>query len=219
MTPIELLKSTEQAVASTEMIKAHEDLKVLRVQQKALQTKAEQDQETLSNLESRQRLQEGDVERMRQREEVVNKVKMLEKSRPSVIYQNAVKKTKELGVIKRANLQEFKALEEEVEPVLADMKSKQSYQNKVEAVVRQRRDALVGAERSADSIDRGFNELQTQSTAVDVNVEKLKQKHKERRQQQLKEEGKLRELKIQQQNPPPDVDAAAANELMVRHIR
>ena len=215
MTPIELLKSTQRAVASQEMIDMHEALKSFRGKQKTLQAHMKTEQDTLTNLESRQRLQEADVERLREREEIVKRVDMLQLARPSVHYHVAKDKFEESKTARKQMQREYTQLQEEVEPALRALKAKELYHKKVNEVVKERRSAISSAERVADDIDQAFKKLNDEHTAIDKAKENEKTKMKEKKQSQLKLEGRLRELRIQLNHKPQEVDTAAYNEKMV----
>ena len=139
MTPVELLKSTERAVASERMIQVHEELKKLRREEKTVQTAVNSDRDTLDNLLGRQRLQEADVARMREREEIVKRVGLLETARSTVEYRNIRNQHRASKDKTKAAQDEFNALAAETEPTLEAANVKQRYRNQVDAVVRDRR--------------------------------------------------------------------------------
>ena len=211
MTPVELLRSTQRAVASQEMIDMHEDLKELRREQKNLQAKNATDQEQLENLESRQRLQEADVERMREREAIEKQIKMLEISRPLAAYRAARNAHAEAKERKKVAQTELTRLEKEVEPSLRASKAKEQYRAQVAAVVTERKTAISKAERQADTIDKTFKDLQDRHNdlvAADAAEKNVGKKH---RQDILRLEGVMTELKRQMEVEPPELDVQAYN--------
>ena len=211
MTPVELLRSTQRAVASQEMIDMHDNLKDLRREQKTLQAKNATDQEQLENLESRQRLQEADVERMREREAIEKQIKMLETSRPLAVYRAAKNAHTEAKERKKVAQTELTRLEKEVEPSLRAAKAKEQYKAQIAAVVTERKTAISKAERQADTIDKSFKDLQdkhNELVAADAAEKNVGKKH---RQEILRLEGVMTELKRQMEVEPPELDVQAYN--------
>ena len=216
MTPVQLLHSTERAVASQDTIDMHEELKNLGRQQKDLQTRVNSDQDTLSNLEGRQRLQEADVERMREREAVVKRVDLLEKARPTVRYRDAKAKFQDAKERRKVAQIEFNTKSAEVEPALRAANVKEKYKKKIDEVVKERRAAIQHVEKDADGIDRQFQRLQDQHTELGSAIATEKSASKKYKAEVVKIEGTIRELKIQLQHAPPEFDVAAYNEQLVR---
>ncbi|KAG8528661.1 uncharacterized protein KY384_006348 [Bacidia gigantensis] len=212
MTPIELLHSTQRAVATQEMIDTHEQLKEFRKKQKEVQTKVDADQDTLNNLEGRQRLQEADVERMREREQVVKHVEMLELARPTVGYRMATDKFRAAKASRQDAQEELKDLQEEIEPALRAVNEKKGYKRQVEAVNQQRREAVKTSEGTADTIYSQFRASQDKSREIDHAIQAEKDAAKKKRSEISRIEGIVQQLKVELSHRPPDVDTAAYNE-------
>ena len=215
MTPVELLRSTQRAVASQEMIDTHEELKDLRRKQKDLQTRMNGDQDTLRNLEGRQRLQEADVERMREREQVVKRVEMLEIARPTVQYRRAKDSWKEAKERKKTGQDELGALRHQVEPSLRAVNRKQGYKQQIDVVVKERKDMIAKATERADKIDRRFQTLHDENNELDQAIAAEKEASVKYRKEAVRLESVLRDQQIQLQHAPPDVDIAACNDQLV----
>ena len=211
MTPVELLRSTQRAVASQEMIDMHDTLKDLRRKQKDTQANAATDQEQLDNLESRQRLQEADVERMREREQIEKRVEMLEAARPFAAYRTAKAAYEQLKEKRKATQIELTRLEKEVEPSLQAVNAKRQYQAQIAAVVTERKSAISKAERHADSVDKTFKDLQdkhNELVAADAAEKSGGRKH---RQEVVRLEGVINQLKRQMEVEPPELDVQTYN--------
>ena len=211
MTPVELLRSTQRAVASQEMIDMHENLKDLRRKQKDIQAKNAADQEQLDNLESRQRLQEADVERMRERESIETHVKMLEAARPFAAYRSLRSAYREAKERKNAAQTELTRLEREVEPSLLAVKAKEQYKAQIAAVVAERKTTISKAERAADALDKTFKDLQdkhNELVAADAAEKNGGRKH---RQEIVRLEGAISQLKRQMEVEPSELDVQAYN--------
>lgn len=211
MTPVELLRSTQRAVASQEMIDMHEELKDLRRKQKDIQAKNTTDQEQLENLESRQRLQEADVERMRERESIEKHIEMLETARPFAQYRTARSAYGEAKERKKAAQKELTRLEKEVEPSLRAVKAKEQYKVQIAAVVTERKSGIAKVERHADAIDKSFKDLQDKHNELVAADSAEKSGGKKHRQDIVRLEGTITQLKRQMEVEPPELDVQAYN--------
>ena len=215
MTPIELLKSTQRAVASQEMIEMHNDLKDLRQQQKEVQANQVADHETLTNLEGRQRMQEADVERMREREQTKERVRLMEAARPFAKYRGARTKHKEGKENRKAVTLELKNLEEEVEPSLRAVNGKQIYEQQIEAAVRERRVALEKADRAAQLLGKKVGALADRGKELEKEREVELSSSKLDRQAMARAEQNIARLKKQMDEERPELDISSVNEGIV----
>lgn len=215
MTPVELLKSTQRAVASQEMIDMHNDLKDLRQQQKEVQANQVADQDVLTNLEGRQRMQEADVERMREREQTKEHIRLLEAARPFAEYRGARTKHKTGKENRKAAALDLKTLENEVEPSLRAVNDKQKYQREIEVVAHERRVALEKADRAAQSLEKKVRTLADQGKELEKEREAEISSSKQDRQAVARAEQALVRLRKQMEEEPPELDVSSANERIV----
>lgn len=215
MTPIELLKSTQRAVASQEMIDMHNDLKELRHQQKEVQANQVSDQDTLANLEGRQRMQEADVERMREREQVKERVRLLELARPFAKYRGARSKHKTAKEKYKEVSQELKQLADEVEPSLRAVNDKQLYQRQIDAVVQERRQAVEKSDHAAQLLDKKVGKVAERGEELVQERDAEINSSKRDKQAVARAEQTIIRLKKQMEEQPPDLDVASCNEQIV----
>ncbi len=214
MTPVELLRSTQRAVASQEMIETHEQLKEYRRKQKDVQASCAVDQDTLSNLETRHRMQEADVERMREREQIVKRVSMLEATRPFPAYREIKNAFTEAKDKRKEAESELAGLKKDVDPSMRDLNAKEHYKEQIQAVIGERKHAISKGERHADGIDRKFRDLVDKHNELvggynaEVNSGKGIKKDIPRM------ELAINNLKRQLEEAPPEIDVAAYNERM-----
>ena len=215
MTPVELLRSTQRAVAPQEMIDMHENLKELRKQQKIVEDENNSNQDILANLEDRQRMQQADVERMRERNEIQQRIEFLEKSRPIWQYRDARTVHREAKTKKDEASKELAELEAEVEPSLRAVNAKQVYQRQLEVVVKERGQVVKQAERAADGIDQNLRGLHERSGDFEKEVKVEADGGKKSKQEVARLEGIIARLKKQMEEPPPDLDVSSYNEQIV----
>lgn len=212
MTPVELLRSTQRAVAPQEMLDMHEELKEHRQKQKGLQAKVQTDQDALENLESRQRAQEADVQRMREREVIKQQVRFLEKARPFPLYREARNAHTEAKNRRKEAQDELASLQSEVEPALRAVNVKQAYQELVEVATNARKKVVQDSEKTVDNIDRKLKSLHDRKGELEAEAEAEKNGGKESRKEVARLEQNVARLKKQIEDQPPDLDVSGYNE-------
>lgn len=218
MTPVELLRSTQRAVASQEMIDMHDNLKELRHQQKDIQARQISDQDTLGNLEGRQRMQEADVERMREREKIKEKVRLMEASKPFARYRGARIRYREAKELKKEQTQALKKLEQEVEPSLRAVNEKQQYQQQIQVVANERRQAVEHVGRAAHTLDQRVGRLSEQGEEAAKERDAEIENAKKERQTIPRIEMAISRLKKQMEEVPPELDISSCNEKIVSDL-
>ena len=215
MTPVEMLRSTQRAVAPQEMLDMHEELKQLRKKQKVTEEDITASQETLASLENKQRMQQVDVDRMRERNEIQQRIRYLEKSRPIWLYREArndFNTAKEKHKIVGA---ELKNLQKEVEPALRAADAKESYQEQTEKVVKERKHTTATAEKNSDNLDRKLKELSELREGFANERHAENEAGKKSKAEVVRIEGNITRLKKQMEEPAPELDVAAYNERLV----
>ena len=215
MTPVELLRSTQRAVASQEMLDWHEELKDLRYKQRSVEASKASDTETLANLEGRQRMQEADVERMREREQIKERVRLLEITRPFPEYRDARLKHTDAKERRKEAVRQLRQLEQEVEPTLRAVNAKQLYRDSIKKIVDERK-------KLVDKVDRKAQDHFSKIKRIDDNIKELEnEKESEKkgvrnnRQEIIRLEGVVKGLKAQMEQQPPEFDIREYNERIV----
>jgi structural maintenance of chromosomes protein 5 len=216
MTPVELLHSTQRAVASREMIEWHEGLKELRKEQRQILNANAQDRETLANLEGRHRMQEADVQRVREREQVKEQVRRLEALRPFAVFRECKERHKRTKERSRAAAAELEKLEDELEPSLRAINSKERYRDAVKHVVDERKDTVVAtARRKADKCAEKVARLQENMDDLAKEKDNEKRGRGANKREVARLEGIIRDLDLKLQGEPPQFDPHAFNEQLV----
>ena len=215
MNPIELLRSTQRAVASEEMLEMHEDLKKLRGEQKGAQAQHAGDQETLNNLESRQRMQEADVERMRERDAIKQRVKFLEAARPFAQYRAARLRHQESKQRRMDATAALKELEDDVEPSLRAVNAKQSYRQQIERVVQDRKRAVERADRDTDKAVAKLEKFSEEIADGDRAMDAERKGSKTQKLELARIEQNVVKLKRQLEEPPEETDISSYTERTV----
>ena len=219
MNPIELLHSTQRAVASEDMLQMHDELKELRREQKLAQAQHAGDHEILNNLESRQRMQETDVERMRERDAIKQRVKFLEAARPFAQYRAARLRHQETKQRRKDASAALKKLEEEVEPSLRAVNAKQNYRQQIERVVQERKRAIERADRDTDKAVAKLEKLTEEVADDDRAMEAERKGSKGQKNDLARIDQNIVKLKKQMEEPQEEADISSYTERMVGTVR
>ncbi|KIX99105.1 uncharacterized protein Z520_05566 [Fonsecaea multimorphosa CBS 102226] len=211
MSPIELLTSTQRAVAGSEMIKWHEDLKKLRNHQTDVMTDDRDAREQLTNLENRQAMQHAEVERMRERATVKKRLVGLEKFRPLVHYHKA-KENFLVAKQRMADLsEEIKRLRTAAAPVLRSLDAKKDYEVKARAFKAACEKELAASVKDCERKSRVVEERQGAINDLNNEIQAEKKGVPENRAKLQREQMKLQELKRKKAEVPEAFDSRAMN--------
>ncbi|KAI9737881.1 MAG: Structural maintenance of chromosomes protein 5 [Cirrosporium novae-zelandiae] len=211
LTPIELLHSTMRAAAPEVMLEWHESLKKLRGQQKQIQAEEASDREMLANYENRQQLQRGDVERMQQRVEIQEKVKVYEAAYPLVKYRDLRVKQKVMATEARTTERELAEMKASAEPALKSVNQKQIYCQRLGKVVENKKEvrraegAVYASLKEVESINEQITNLDTQ--LGDNKKLFVKVQNEKRKTEQM-----MTTYKHQLEEPPIEFDVIAHNQ-------
>ena len=218
MSPIELLRSTQRAVASQEMIDWHDELKDLGTKQRKVQQQNDGDSETYKALVERQKIQEADVLRLRERDAVKEKVRLLEAIRPLPIYKEALNRYKEEVKRRDEVREELDQLEKEVNPSLQAVRKKEMYQKAVQEAVKSRTRLLDTANGLADQSLRAFDTLQSKEQEGENDFENARKSFKDNKLEFSRLAGIITNLQRRLDEGAPEFDVAATNEQIVGGI-
>lgn len=224
MNPVDLLRSTQLAAAPPEMIDYHENLKKLRARQKEMLSENRGDREQLANLEKRQEMQRGDVERMRQRAEIKKRLDWLEKCRPIPKYNAVATQAKEAKHRQRELTAELKNLKAELAPALRRVNEKQQYEREIKTLKEQRKTALEDGEKKVVKISKKIDDLDGKMGDCDNTYAAEMNNAKSKKDEQRRIQQTIARLKKQMEDEPEAFDPRAINEQVqqkvdrVRHI-
>ncbi|KAK4550880.1 hypothetical protein LTR36_000460 [Oleoguttula mirabilis] len=213
LNPVDLLFQTEQAAAPQYMIDWHEQLKVMRKEQKE---KLDQQQNTtvdLKALEKRQNSQQADVTRLLERQQAQDRIAALEKLRPFPDYTVAIAKNKAAHRQKKTAEKELAMLEKQAEPNLLAEKMKQAYLNKVNDIVKKRQTLAEKSEGHADKMRRDHAAAATLVREFESELNAERESVKATKQELPRLRSSAAQIQRAMQNPPPEVDFAQLNQL------
>ncbi|KAF2237859.1 putative ABC/SMC5 protein [Viridothelium virens] len=212
LSPVQLLDQTQRAAAPEHMIEDHELLKRLRSEQKKGRAEQSNVQDSLANLENRQRAQRLDYERMQEREAIKARVGALYKMKPVVMYRTFRTKAQELKAEKKAAENSLRQLEQEVQPAMQAANAKQEYQDQVGSVVTTRKKMVERHERRVDGFSKELEDLQTKIEDCENNKKAEKTGDHGRKNKLERTKREIISIKARMEETPPEFDAAMYNE-------
>lgn len=213
--PEELLRETQRAAAPETMLQWHDSLKRLRGEQKALQDEHVSNEENFARMETRQQGLHSVVERMNEREQIKDKISVLERSKPFVHYRAARSLHMEQKQKKIDATNRLKELEREVEPTLRAVNSKQQYRDQVGVVVKARGTAVGLAERAADSVMSKLEDVDNSLKEKEASRTAERNQDASRKSDLQRIQVKIRNLENQLKDAPPTFDAPEFNKHIV----
>ncbi|KAJ6151249.1 hypothetical protein N7470_007843 [Penicillium chermesinum] len=194
LTPEQLLYSTERAAGGKRMIDWHDALNKLREEQRKIEIDNRGDTETLRNMETRHEAQKEDVERMRERVVIQQKINNMEFLRPIVEFRDFVRFFDELKTKRNRLEEEQRLLKEELMPMFKVVEDKKAY---------------------ADKIDENkITELQDEMTAIDNQIDNERNSGKRQKEEASKISQTIRKLERQMQEEAVEFDPSYFNSLL-----
>ncbi|KAH6605625.1 structural maintenance of chromosomes 5 [Trichoderma cornu-damae] len=211
-TPVELLHETLRAAAPEAMQVWHRQLQGLHRDKKEVAEAARSDAETLKNLQGRQQGLQADVDRIREREEIQERVSNLQGALVIAQYQEA--RNNHLAAKDRRKEAEnkLKHLEQESGPSLQAVNRKQVYAQEIKAAIPSRakafQDALLAAQDLAQEISSAADDVKEWSNKIGAERKGFDEKKKE----VAASKNRLTALQAELRNRPPDFNAGEWNQ-------
>lgn len=217
LTPVELLHSTQRAAAGPEMTQWHDALKRLRTEQKKLETANRDDKETLENMENRQEMQRADVERMRQRAVIKQKIEILERCRPIVEYKEHHNAVEALKARKTEVEREYRRVQAENEPILRAVNAKEAYIARLNGVKDDRKDTVDKASRVATARGQKIDEFENRIKDLNDQIEAEKKSGQRHQSEAALAQQAVNRLRREQEEEAVEFDPEFYNETLVRN--
>ena len=212
LSPIQLLDQTQRAAAPEHMVEWHNELKRLRAEQKKSQVEQGNIQDSLDNLENRQRAQQMDYDRMRDREVVKKRVAALEKIRPMAKHRMIRARHQELKVEKKAAEDALKELQQQVRPSIDAVQAKQDYRKQIESVVGTRKRLVERHEQRVNGFKAELDALQMKIDECGTKKKAERDGDQDRRKRVEHVKREIISIKARMEDTAPEFDAAMYNE-------
>ncbi|UKZ50246.1 hypothetical protein TrVGV298_004502 [Trichoderma virens] len=182
-TPVELLHETLRAAAPEEMQLWHRQLQELHRDKKEVAEAVHEDAETLKNLQTRQQGLQADVDRIREREEIQERVNNLKGALFIAQYQEARNIHLAAKERKKEAENRLRHLENESGPSLEAVNRKQVYAQETEAAIPSRtkavRETQVAAQSLAQEISAAVDDVKEWSNKIGAERKGFDEKKKE----------------------------------------
>ena len=212
MTPVELLKSTQQAAAEPEMLEWHEELKSLQKTQATYQRLHQTNSEQLDGLKTRQENNRVDVERMREKVETQKRVAWLEECRPIGLVTASRTEAQEAKETQRRLQRELNQLREDAAPALQSSNAKAAYLKTAEHHKKECANDIGVATQACSQLDKEDQEMQKQITESCDLITAETNSTRAKKQTLLHAQRDVTKLRQKSNEPPPDADVDELNE-------
>jgi chromosome segregation ATPase len=214
-TPVDLLRETLRAAAPEQMLRWQKQLQDLHKDKKGLSEASQADVATLQNLQSRQQGLQADVDRLREREEIQERVGNLQSALVLAQYQQARENNNQAKERRKEAERALKRLERESGPSLEAVNRKQEYAQQVEAAVSGRTQALSGIMRQAEELGRQVHTAGEDIKEFENKQDSERKGFDERKKEVAASRSKITALQADLKNRPSDFNAADWNQKIV----
>jgi len=212
LTPVELLDSTQKAVAPESMTEWHNELKELGKNRMKLLQEQSSSKEHLSQLQTRQNQQRADVERMTERKALLDRVRILEKARPGLRYQAERTKHQEMRSRQQEAKREMRDLEKEMEPALRKLRDKEKYRTDLDRLLQHRKQIADKFEKNVSTVQTKLEEHKTKLIDCDKQIEEERKSEQKNKQDRKRVEQIISRLRGRMDNEPIEFNPSDYNE-------
>ncbi|KAG6059714.1 hypothetical protein E4U32_003880 [Claviceps aff. humidiphila group G2b] len=211
-TPIDLLHETLRAAAPEEMLRWQSQLQELHKDKMELAQGVHTDADTLRNMEGRQQNLQADVDRIREREEIQQKVQDLKSALLLARYQEARDNHANARTRKREAERSLQRLEGESGPSLEAVNQKQSYAEQIRAARPSMEKTLKSAETATQNVAR---EVSNAADEINENInrgEAEKKGFEAKKRELALSRSKITAFQADLKNRPAEFNAAEWNQ-------
>lgn len=217
LNPIDLMRETQRAAAPPQVLENHENLKKLGKKFKEISNDFESDRATLKAMEDRQAALQQDVERLRERQEVMQKIELLEKARPFIAYTAARNSSNQAKESFRKSQRELEELQEQVQPMTDAPRNKMRYRDLLEKCVKERKTLVEKKEEEMSRFkDRVLAKYDDEKQKLENEKEAERKAERGRKDTITKLKTKIEKLKELLENEPPEINLHEFNQRLVR---
>lgn len=216
-TPVDLLHETLRAAAPGKMLEWHKQLCDLHKDKKEMAKTVREDLETLGNLETRQNGLQADVDRLRERDEIQERVENLRGALILARYNEARDQYSKVREKKQAAERALKHLEEQSAPSLEAVNKKQAYAQQVELAMRGRREALDMAQKAADILSTQVATASDNVWEFNNTLDVAKGRFDAKKKELAASRSRITSFQADLKNQPPEFNAAEWNQKIVSH--
>lgn len=213
--PVELLHETLRAAAPEKMLEWQAQLRDLQKDKKELSEAVSTDADTLKNLETRQQGLQAEVDRLREREEILHAVKTLKMALPVALYREARDDYDKAKKRRKQAERDLKRLEEQSGPSLEAVNEKQAYARAIEMVISDRNRDLEDTAQAVRDRNARLSEAADTMKGFDDKIEATRASHDSHKKNLGISKQKITSLQADLKNKPPEFVAAEWNQKIV----
>jgi hypothetical protein len=203
---VDLLRETQRAAAPEQMIQWHEQLKLLRTDEKGLEAQQQEEGIHLKNLQAKQNATREDVDRFNQRQELVAKSQLIEKCRPIISMRILGAEVRQLKSDLRASKQELEQYQAEVGPAQVAQQAMETYRDQVDKVAKVRKERFDAGKTRVELLASRIDTEQQSLSGFSAEIDAEKQADKKRKLEMKRIEGDISRLKTAQNSNMVEYD-------------
>lgn len=214
-TPVDLLHETLRAAAPEEMLEWQKELQELHKEKKELATAVHTDVDALRSLENRQQGLQADVDRIRERQEIQQRVQNLQSALVLAKYQDARDNHTKARDRKREADRQLQRLESESGPSLVAVNHKQEYTRKIELAMPSKEKALKDAENATQSVARDIGAAVEEVKEMENRLSAERKGFEGKKRELAASKSKITAFQADLKNRPAEFNAAEFNQKIV----
>jgi chromosome segregation ATPase len=207
MTDVDRLRETQRAAAPPQMVEWHDQLKLLRSEERNIETRQKNEKAHLESLDKAQNSTRDDVERFHQREGLLRKSKCLKKARPMIEISLRKKDITQLKEDLRVARLERDQINVDMEPARQAQTEVETYRNQIEQVVKLRRNRVDMVKAHADKLNMKIETNKTKAADCTNEISAVLETKKGRDRDIVRITGDIKRLEQQRQDEPVQYDA------------
>ncbi|KAH7185531.1 uncharacterized protein B0J16DRAFT_372319 [Fusarium flagelliforme] len=211
-TPVDLLRETLRAAAPEEMLAWQKQLQDLDKDKKELEQSTHADEETLRNLENRQQGLQTDVDRLREREEIIEQVNNLKSALVFAKYKEARTRFKDAKEQKKLAERSLGRLERDAGPSLEAVNAKQLYAQRIDEAISGRRAALKNAEDVTRKLARNASTASEKLKEFENSIEAERKGFDAKRKELAQSKSKITSLQAELRSRPEEFNPSDFNQ-------
>ncbi|KAF9772016.1 hypothetical protein IL306_010332 [Fusarium sp. DS 682] len=211
-TPVDLLRETLRAAAPEEMLVWQKQLQELDKDKKELEQTTNVDAETLRSLENRQQGLQTDVDRIREREEIIDQVKNLKSALVLAKYSEARTRYKDAKERKKLAERSLRRLEHDAGPSLEAVNEKQLYAQRIDEAISAKKASLKDAEDATKKLARDASTASENLKEFENRLEAERKGFDAKRKELAQSKSRITALQADRRNQPEEFNPSDFNQ-------
>ena len=214
------MKETQRAAAPPEMLQWHKSLTELGKKVAESEQTLDNDKQQLRQLEARQAVLQQDVDRIRERQELLVKIQMLEVVQPFIEYQHMVDKTKAAKQNAKNAEKQLDQIKTEIRALTEKPREKKRYKERINDFINARQKTLDSKETELGKHKtRVITKLEEDQKVVTAELETERTAEHKRKEEVKKLKNKAAEIKKRLEAGRPKFDPQYFNDQIVCTFR